>query len=196
MDPNIRVLQAAGLICAGYICRQLGLLDKNDAQSLLKVSFAVTFPAMMLRTCLALQIEWRSFFVFGLAAVHAGLLALAGYHFFKDMPKSEDGALLAGSTVGSNLGNFVYPFAEAIWGSVGLATALFFDLVNQFALLLVSYGLFFGMSPTEKSVKMSSEILHRVTTNPCFLAMYLAIFLRDMTCRHRADVRIQLTGNG
>ena len=88
-----------------------------------------------------------------------------------------EAALLAGSAVGCNLGLFAYPFSEAVWGAMGLATAVVYDLMNQVSLLIVQYGTFRHYSVRGSLGTLLTVVTRRMRHNPCLLALYLSLAL-------------------
>jgi hypothetical protein len=139
---------------------------------------AISIHSVLLRTFATLSFSTATLTVIAVSVVHSAVLATIGYLYFRKR-QGKDRALLAGACIGVNLGLFVYPFAEAVWGSVGLQTAVIFDLANQWALLLVQYFLFRQLTPQPEGApprtSLASAVLRRAASNPALLAVYFAL---------------------
>jgi predicted permease len=136
------------------------------------------------------------------AVAHAAALGLAsafawerqgGKAAGQERRAPRDVALLAGATMGLNLGLFCYPFAEAVWGAPGLQTVVLFDLANQGVLLIACYLAFWvrlrgkaadAEHAAERSDKADAHsgslwgALRARMLNPCLVALYGAAALR------------------
>lgn len=172
-EVSIKLASAFGLIAAGMLLKGLRLLRKSDGEVLFRFIFNATLPAMLLQVFLGITVGKETAVIVVSSLVQSALLLAISMFFWRG---NKNAAVLAGSTVGVNLGIFAYPLTEAVWGMKGLQAATVFDLVNQWTILVASYLLFYRFSDTQrKDVKVT--ILRRLA-NPCFISVYLALFLR------------------
>jgi predicted permease len=198
-----RVATAAALVAAGAVARAAGGVRLEDGGALLRVIFNVTLPAVLLSTFVSLPLGGGAAggteaAVVANAVAHAAALGLAsafawerqgGKAAGQERRAPRDAALLAGATMGLNLGLFCYPFAEAVWGAPGLQTVVLFDLANHGVLLIACYLAFWvrlrgkaaGAEPTNKAGAHSGSLwgaLRARMLNPCLVALYGAAALR------------------
>lgn len=172
-DVSTKLASAFGLIAAGILLKGLGLLRKSDGEVLFRFIFNATLPAMLLQVFLGITVGKETAVIVVSSLVQSAILLAVSLLFWKG---NKNAAVLAGSTVGVNLGIFAYPLTEAVWGMKGLQAATVFDLVNQWTILVASYLLFYRYSDTGRT-DVKGTILRRLA-NPCFISVYLALFLR------------------
>jgi predicted permease len=183
-----RVAVAASLVALGAAARAAGGVTREDGGALLRVIFNVTLPAVLLTTFAALPLGGAgtgaaTAAVVGVAVAQAAALGAASCVAW-DAPSrpKRAAALLAGASLGNNLGLFAYPFCEAVWGAAGLQTVVLFDLANQGVLLIACYLAFWvrcrgTASGDAGGTSLGGAILRRLG-NPCLVALYGAAALR------------------
>jgi predicted permease len=161
-------------------------VTREDGGAMLRVIFSLTLPAVLLSTFATLPLggagSVATAAIVGAAVAQAVALGVASALAW-DSPQRPCrlAALLAGSTMGLNLGLFCYPFAEAVWGAPGLQTTVLFDLANQGVLLIACYLAFWARcnGGVAGGGGAGGAILRRLA-NPCLVALYGAAALRAL----------------
>ncbi|KAK3260256.1 hypothetical protein CYMTET_30775 [Cymbomonas tetramitiformis] len=174
-----RVAYALAYIVLGFFLKEMGIFKSEDGESLLRIIFTVTLPAVLMKTFVSVTFNASSVTIMSIALCHSVIALGVGWLLFRNLEK-RDAALLAGSSVGVNLGLFVYPFAEAIWGLEGLIAAVTFDLANQWSILLTSYAMFrqIALGGEGGLSGLARTTFKRIISTPCLLAVYAALFLQ------------------
>ena len=180
-DANERLALAVATILLGQLMKRLRLVDVDVGKALLRIIFGATLPSVLLCTFATLKFDASSGAVVLAGVLHAGVLFLASFVAFRKRTPGKERALLAGSSVGVNLGTFSYPLVDAVWAQEGLSKVVLFDAVNQFTLLFVQPLIYVAcvagssFSPLRALRSVGKTIW---SVSPCLLAMVVAVGLQ------------------
>ncbi len=117
------------IILLGYLFKRIKILKESDGQTIARIVFNITLPALVIVTfdqmVISLSLVSLIFiaFLFGLASALIGILA---FRSEKDGIKG----MAAMMVPGVNVGLFAFPLVEAIWGREGIQHFGMFDVGN------------------------------------------------------------------
>lgn len=136
---NSQFILSMLIIILGYGMKQIGLLKEKDKETLSRIVFNITLPAIVLKSMsvnMDLTILFMTFLGFGFGAMMTIIAIILG----KNKGREEKG-IYAITIPGFNIGLFAYPLVQAIWGLSGMIYIIMFDVGNAFIVFGSSYFL-------------------------------------------------------
>lgn len=195
------LVAAASTVLLGALARARGHVSASDGRAVCRVVFATTLPAVMARTFASARVDATSMSVVVAGMVYGCACALTsamvGRGRRREGSECAEGdardALLAGSAVGLNLGNFAYAMSEVLFGKTALEMTVVFDATNQWWLLVVAHAIYTyrtstparaGVDARAKRIAIWASVrtsMMKQMRNPCLLAVvctlgYRAVF--------------------
>ncbi|MRH43866.1 AEC family transporter [Aquibacillus halophilus] len=135
---NNQFLFSILIIALGYFLKQTNLLKEKDGESLARVVFNITLPALIIVTFNDIQFESSLFLLIVIAIIYGLFTGFLGIYLFRKESKDVKG-MLAMMVPGFNIGLFAYPLVEVIWGIEGLRYFGMFDVGNAFIVFGLAY---------------------------------------------------------
>lgn len=133
-------LSCLAYIVVGQLVRVLSLRTPEQLRSvafMTKLVIQVTLPCLLLRTMSRLRtFPFDAVLLMLLYVAHNVIAAVVGVLVYYRRPV-EDGAGLAASLLGMNVGVFFYPIMEQIAGEAGVARLAMYDTANEIFVFLV-----------------------------------------------------------
>lgn len=189
---------ALGAVLLGAAARARGFVSRDDGRAICRALFATTLPAVMARTFASVTTDGASGGVLIAGALY-GLACVALAASTRARTRSGGGggaaararaALVSGSALGVNLGNFAYGLSETLYGVEGLRRAVVFDATNQVWLLVVAHAVYAhrtemdvgGDRETRRAAtrRRVAASLAKQARNPCLVAVVVAFAYRVM----------------
>lgn len=143
----------------GYLLKATKVLKKEDAGPLSKLILNVTLPAVVFRSFLSFQ--FQPMYLLFSGAVILYQLMLFGLSFIGK--KYRGNTVYHISFLGMNLGLFIYPIIQMLYGAEGMSIIVFADFGNAFMIFALSYGFCVRHQHLEKN---SSDSEGRQITRP------------------------------
>lgn len=136
-----QVLSLFLLFCLGLAGRRLSLFTAQDARTLSKVVIYMTLPAVTFVALSSSNIQLEGLLILSLLGalipfLLVGLSWLASRKL--DLPKRTLAVFLCSAPV-ANLGYFLFPFFDLMYGAPGLAYLVAFDIGNMIVAYTVPY---------------------------------------------------------
>ncbi|MHA2287770.1 MAG: AEC family transporter [Promethearchaeota archaeon] len=178
-DVNVVFLLSLLIVAIGYIVKKLRILKETDGDTISRIIFNVTLPAVIFKFAVTIQFEFK-LILLPLSGIFFGfLIAFIAYLLFRKEPSRLKGVMIM-TTMGFSVGNFFFPLVEGIWGQLGMQYVALFDIGNAFTLFITCYLISVIHSPSnqEDSVNIDFKfMLKRVVRSGPLLSYFFAIII-------------------
>ncbi|WP_298503979.1 AEC family transporter [uncultured Sphaerochaeta sp.] len=162
------------LIALANVLKRTGLFSEREGATLSKITLNITLPAAIVASFNTFKLDY-SLLVLILYGILANVVLMV--FSYLSMRKESNGlkgyALLCGSTY--NVGNFSFPFVQALYGPPALVAASLFDLGNALMTTGFTYSL---ASTTAGGTKPNTkDLLTKLFTSAPFITYLIMISL-------------------
>ncbi|MHA1478878.1 MAG: AEC family transporter [Promethearchaeota archaeon] len=174
-DVNVIFLTSILIVAIGYFVKRLKILKETDGETIAKIIFNVTLPAVILKFTTTIQFELSLVILPFISIAFGIIMALLGIVIFRNHPIHIKGAMIM-TMVGFNVANFFFPLVEGIWGQAGMQYIALVDAGNAFTIFVLCYILSTIFSPKnqEDAVKINIKfVLNRLQVFFFFFLMLL-----------------------
>ena len=178
-DVNVIFLTSILIIAIGYFVKRLKILKETDGETIAKIIFNVTLPAVILKFTTTIQFELSLVILPFISIAFGIIMALLGIVIFRNHPIHIKGAMIM-TMVGFNVANFFFPLVEGIWGQAGMQYIALVDAGNAFTIFVLCYILSTIFSPKnqEDAVKINIKfVLNRLIRSAPLLSYIVAIVI-------------------
>ncbi|MBA9027340.1 MULTISPECIES: AEC family transporter [Bacillaceae] len=135
---NQQFLYIIIIICIGYLLKRINLLKEKDGETISRIIFNITLPALVIVSLDSVKIE-PSLIMLPVIAFIIGFISIfLAFFVFRKEERMLKGTLMMMAT-GYNVGLFAFPLVEAIWGAKGLIYFGMFDIGNSLIVFGLSY---------------------------------------------------------
>lgn len=187
------------LLLTGLFLRKKNIVDEPRKRCLTDVCVNVIIPCNILKSCL-MPFEGNIFLTCGRILAAGAMLQVIfmglNHFLFNRYPDTQKKVLQYGTLV-SNSGFLGYPVAEGVYGDLGLFYASVFLIPLRMVMWSVGTSYFMARQESRK------EVLKKVLTHPCLIAVYIGILLIltqwrppafiDMTIRYIGSCNAAIT---
>lgn len=163
-NGNDQFLLSMVIIILGYVLRKINLIKEQDGESLSRIIFNISLPALIITTFNTITIDFSLILITIIGIVYGVFMALLGVIVFKNEDRATRG-MLSMLVPSFNIGLFAYPIVEAIWGQEGIKYFGMFDVGNSLVIFGVSYiiaGYFSSDGSDLKFTSVFSKLLKSV----------------------------------
>ncbi len=178
-DVNVIFLLSISIVAIGYLVKKLNVLKETDGDTIAKIIFNVTLPAVILKFTTTIQFE-ISLVLLPLINIGFGfIMAFLAILIFRKHPPHIKGAMIM-TMIGFNVANFFFPLVEGIWGQPGMQYIALVDAGNAFTIFILCYILSTIYSPKnqENVVKINVKyILNRIIRSAPILSYIVALII-------------------
>ena len=178
-DVNVIFLTSILIVAIGYLVKKLKILKETDGETIAKIIFNVTLPAVILKFTTTIQFELSLVILPFISIAFGIIMALLGIVIFRNHPIHIKGAMIM-TMVGFNVANFFFPLVEGIWGQAGMQYIALVDAGNAFTIFVLCYILSTIFSPKnqEDAVKINIKfVLNRLIRSAPLLSYIVAIVI-------------------
>jgi len=178
-DVNVIFLTSILIVVIGYLVKKLKILKETDGETIAKIIFNVTLPAVILKFTTTIQFELSLVILPFISIAFGIIMALLGIVIFRNHPIHIKGAMIM-TMVGFNVANFFFPLVEGIWGQEGMQYIALVDAGNAFTIFVLCYILSTIFSPKnqEDAVKINTKfVLNRLIRSAPLLSYIVAIVI-------------------
>ncbi len=178
-DVNVIFLLSILIVVIGFTFKKLKILKEKDGDTISRIIFNVTLPAVILKIATTIQFDFTLILLPLMGIFFGFLIAFVAFLIFRKEPSKLKGVMIM-TTMGFSVGNFFFPLVEGIWGQLGMQYVALFDLGNAFTLFVTCYLLSVIYSPQnqDNSVKINYKIiLKRVIRSGPLLSYFVAILI-------------------
>ena len=178
-DVNVIFLLSISIVAIGYLVKKLNILKETDGDTIAKIIFNITLPAVILQVTTTIQFELSLILLPLISIVFGFFMSFIALLVFRKHPPQIKGAMIM-TMIGFNVANFFFPLVEGIWGQSGMQYIALFDAGNAFTIFIVCYILSTIYSPKnqEKIVKINVKyILKRILRSAPILSYIVALII-------------------
>ena len=178
-DVNIIFLLSISIVAIGYVVKKLNILKETDGDTIAKIIFNITLPAVILQVTTTIQFELSLILLPLIGIVFGFLMSFIALLVFRKHPPNIKGAMIM-TMIGFNVGNFFFPLVEGIWGQSGMQYIALFDAGNAFTIFITCYIMSTIYSPKnqENVVKINVKyILKRIIRSAPILSYVIALII-------------------
>ena len=178
-DVNVVFLLSIIIVVIGYSFKKLKVLKESDGDTISRIIFNVTLPAVIFKFATTIQFNLTLILLPLIGILFGFLIAFTAYIIFRKEPSKLKGVMIM-TTMGFSVGNFFFPLVESIWGEQGMQYITLFDIGNAFTLFISCYIISVLYSPKnqEESVKIDYKfMLKRVVRSGPILSYLVAIII-------------------
>ncbi|AIF49677.1 AEC family transporter [Pelosinus sp. UFO1] len=175
-NGNDQFLLSMVIIILGYLLRKINLIKEQDGETLSRIIFNISLPALIITTFNTITIDFSLILITIIGIVYGIFMALLGVIVFKNEDRATRG-MLSMLVPSFNIGLFAYPIVEAIWGQEGIKYFGMFDVGNSLVIFGVSYiiaGYFSSDSSDLNFTSVFSKLLKSVPLLSYTIAFGLA----------------------
>lgn len=162
------------IILLANLLKRAGMFSEKDGHVLSQVTLNITLPAAIISGFESFALEPSLFLLILLGIVVNMVLMGFAYVVMRKKDKGMQGYALF-NTPTFNVGNFTFPFVQALYGGPGLVVASLFDLGN--ALMTTGFVYSVGSSVATSQRPSIRDILKKLFRSAPFLTYLLMILL-------------------
>jgi predicted permease len=148
-DVNVVFLLSILIVAIGYLVKKLKILEESDGDTIAKIIFNITLPAVILKFTTVIKFDLSLALLPLISIVFGFIMAFIAILVFRNHPSHIKGAMIM-TTVGFNVANFFFPLVEGIWGQTGMQYIVLVDAGNAFTIFILCYILATVYSPKNK----------------------------------------------
>ncbi|WP_152657243.1 AEC family transporter [Oceanobacillus sp. CFH 90083] len=117
------------IILLGYFLKRVKILKESDGQTIARIVFNITLPALVIVTFDQMEISLSLISLIIISLLFGTAAAIIGIFAFRSAEPDIKG-MAAMMVPGVNVGLFAFPLVEAIWGREGIQHFGMFDVGN------------------------------------------------------------------
>lgn len=189
-NANEQFLLSLLIIIIGYVFKRMNLIKEEDGESLSRIIFNITLPALIINTFNTIIIDFSLILITIIGIVYGLFMALLGVVVFKNEDRKTRG-MLSMLVPSFNIGLFAYPLVEAIWGHEGIKYFGMFDVGNSLVVFGVSYIVASYFSSEKSDLKFTSISEKLLKSVP--LLSYIIVFGLAVSDLHFPGIVLDVT---
>jgi predicted permease len=179
---NLQFVIVIIIILLGYISKKVNIISEKDGDSLSKIVFNLTLPAVVIDAFSDFDLDFSLIYLLLINILFNLAMVAVAYLFFRNEERRMRG-MLTMPLLGFNVGVFAYPLVEAIWGKEALKYFGMFDMGNAFIVFGVLYIIGAYYSSGSHAVKLK-DITFKVLRSIPFMTYLLTLFLNSLGLRY------------
>jgi malate permease and related proteins len=167
-------LLTLGIITMGYLLRKYNYINHTESKTISKFLMHTTFPALMLKSTINLDLMPELFYITLLCLTISGLGIVLAWFIFKRLPTAQR-TVFTMAAGGINVGLFGFPLIEGIFGSQAMLYAVMFDLGNALMTFGVVYPVGSYLTNNGSESMSSNTFIKKIFAMPPFPAMLIGL---------------------
>ncbi|MBY9020936.1 MAG: AEC family transporter [Candidatus Lokiarchaeota archaeon] len=178
-DVNIIFSLSIIIVGIGYLVKKLNLLKEKDGDTIARIIFNVTLPAVILKFTTTIQFDLTLILLPVIGITYGFVMAILASLLFRNNPSQIKGAMIM-TSIGFSVAIFFFPLVEGIWGQIGMQYVALFDAGNAITIFVTCYTMATIYSPKNKefATKINGKfILKRLFTSIPLLSYIVAIII-------------------
>ncbi len=178
-NVNYIFLLSLTVIIIGYVLKKLNIISEKNGETIAKVVFNVTLPALILSVVGSIEITFSLGLITLISVLYCIPIILLAFFLFKKYPNEIKGLTFM-AVIGFNVGHFAYPLIEGIWGDEGLKYIAMFDIGNAIVIFVIVYILGLIFSPKNDfhdKKELTKTIVKKLLKSAPLMSYFIAIIL-------------------
>ena len=170
-DFNYQFLLSLMIIALGYFIKRLNIVKTEDSGVLSSIILNITLPALVIKTFSTVEIDFALGILPLINIAYGAIMVLVALLAFRKEKRQTRG-VMSMVLPGMNIGIFMYPLAEFIWGQDAVRYFAMFDMGNAIILFGACYSLAAIFSTDEKN-KIDVKYITKKLTHSIPLIVYM-----------------------
>lgn len=162
------------IIGIGFTLKRLKVLKKEDANTLATIIMNITLPCALLTSANGIELDLLIIILIIIGILSNVIMMIIGYFSTRHESNCIKATFMI-NTSGYNIGNFVLPFIQGFFPSVGIVYLCSFDIGNALMGLGITYAVSSHIATGESNFKVS-ELLKKLFSSIPF-DVYILIFI-------------------
>ncbi len=178
-DVNYIFLLSLTIIIIGYILKKLNIISEKNGETIAKVVFNVTLPALIISVVGSTEITPSLGLITLISILYCIPIIILTLFLFKKYPREIKGLIFM-AVIGFNVGHFAYPLIQGIWNEEGLKYIAMFDIGNAIVVFVIVYILGLIFSPENDfhdKKKLVKTILKKLLKSAPLMSYFIAIII-------------------
>ena len=178
-DVNYIFLLSLTIITIGYILKKLNIISEKNGETIAKIVFNVTLPALILSVVSSIEITPSLGLITLISILYCIPIIILALFLFKKSPREIKGLTLM-AVIGFNVGHFAYPLIQGIWSDEGLKYIAMFDIGNAIVVFVIVYILGLIFSPKNDfhdKKELVKIILKKLLKSAPLMSYFIAIII-------------------
>jgi predicted permease len=178
-DVNYIFLLSLTIIIIGYILKKLNIISEKNGETIAKVVFNVTLPALIISVISSTEITPSLGLITLISIIYCIPIIILTFFLSKKYPREIKGLIFM-AVIGFNVGHFAYPLIQGIWNKEGLKYIAMFDIGNAIVVFVIVYILGLIFSPKNDfhdKKELVKIILKKLLKSAPLLSYFIAISL-------------------
>ncbi|MFX0021069.1 MAG: AEC family transporter [Candidatus Hermodarchaeota archaeon] len=178
-NVNYIFLLSLTVIIIGYVLKKLNIISEKNGETIAKVVFNVTLPALILSVVSSIEIIPSLGLITLISILYCIPIIILAFLLFKKYPREIKGLIFM-AVIGFNVGHFAYPLIEGIWGDEGLKYIAMFDIGNAIVIFVIVYVLGLIFSPKNdfhERKELVKTIMKKLLKSAPLMSYFIAIIL-------------------
>lgn len=139
-DFNYQFLLSLIIIIIGYAIKKLNIVKSEDRGALSSIILNITLPALVIKTFSTVEVDFALGILPLINIAYGIIMVLIAFLAFRKEERQTRG-VMSMALPGLNIGIFMYPLAEFIWGQESVKYFAMFDMGNAIILFGACYSL-------------------------------------------------------
>ncbi|MFX0007239.1 MAG: AEC family transporter [Promethearchaeota archaeon] len=176
-DVNYIFLLSLTMIIIGYILKKLNIISEKNGETIAKVVFNVTLPALIISVVSSTEITPSLGLITLISILYCIPIIILTLFLFKKYPREIKGLIFM-AVIGFNVGHFAYPLIQGIWNEEGLKYIAMFDIGNAVVVFVIVYILGLIFSPKNDfhdKKELVKTILKKLLKSAPLMSYFIAI---------------------
>jgi malate permease and related proteins len=189
-NVNNQFILSMLIILLGYILKRINILKESDGDTFSRIIFNITLPSLVINTFSAITVDFSLGLLPVINIIYCTLIAFFSLFIFRNRSRKTKG-MLSMVSIGFNIGLFVYPLVEALWGEAGIKYFGMFDMGNGLSVFGISYIIASYYSSDEVNIdykQITYKLLHSIP-----LLTYIVTLAVNLSGLHFPSVFLDVT---
>jgi len=173
-DFNYQFLLSLLIIALGYFIKRFNIVKAEDSGVISSIILNITLPALVVKTFSTVEVDFALGILPLINIAYGAMMVFVALLAFRNEKRQTRG-VMSMVLPGMNIGIFMYPLAEFIWGQKAVKYFAMFDMGNAIILFGACYSLaaIFSTDETDEKNKIDVKYITKKLTHSVPLIVYM-----------------------
>jgi len=173
-DFNYQFLLSLLIIALGYFIKRFNIVKAEDSGVISSIILNITLPALVVKTFSTVEVDFALGILPLINIAYGAMMVFVALLAFRNEKRQTRG-VMSMVLPGMNIGIFMYPLAEFIWGQEAVKYFAMFDMGNAIILFGACYSLaaIFSTDETDEKNKIDVKYITKKLTHSVPLIVYM-----------------------
>ncbi len=187
---NYQFLLSLLIVVLGYIIKRFGILKAEDSKVISAIIFNITLPSLVIKTFSTVEVDFALAILPLISVAYGAMMVIIALLVFKKEERQTRG-IMSMVLPGMNIGLFMYPLAEFIWGAESVKYFAMFDMGNAIILFGACYSL--AVIFSSNGNKVDTKYIARKLLQSVPLMVYMITLTANLSGFRFPDVIIDIS---